>query len=69
MLHCHIENHNLEGMALIMKEGEYKEMNPPPPHFPQCGSFHLSEEDFRVNNMLLILHTEYLTKKFILMEN
>ena len=44
-LHCHIESHQLEGMALVINEVPSKQ-NPPPKGFPTCGDFGWSVEEF-----------------------
>ena len=44
-LHCHIEPHQLEGMALVINEVPSKQ-NPPPQGFPTCGDFDWSVEEF-----------------------
>ena len=44
-LHCHIEVHQLEGMAMIVHEaGRAK---PLPEEMPKCGDFEISVERFR----------------------
>ena len=44
-LHCHIEPHQLEGMALVINEAQ-TEQNPPPDGMHSCGSFNWSVEEF-----------------------
>ena len=44
-LHCHIESHQLEGMAVVINELE-SEQNTPPAGMPTCGSFEWSVEGF-----------------------
>ena len=46
-MHCHLEQHQIQGMALILQEGEDDYMNRPPDAFPTCGSFEWSEAEFR----------------------
>ncbi|XP_077977584.1 uncharacterized protein LOC144433148 [Glandiceps talaboti] len=46
-VHCHIEIHQVEGMAMILKEGNTEEMNPVPKGFKTCGNFKWSSEDFQ----------------------
>lgn len=46
IMHCHLELHQVEGMALLVKEGAQHEMNPAPPGFPTCGSFDWDADDF-----------------------
>ncbi|XP_064606396.1 uncharacterized protein LOC135471205 [Liolophura sinensis] len=41
-MHCHIEMHTLDGMALVLNESFY-EVPPPPPGFPKCGNFRISD--------------------------
>ncbi|XP_070533730.1 uncharacterized protein [Ptychodera flava] len=45
-VHCHIEMHQVEGMALMIKEGDESEMKPPPRNFRTCGRFTWSAEEF-----------------------
>ncbi|XP_019647142.1 PREDICTED: laccase-1-like [Branchiostoma belcheri] len=45
-VHCHIEIHQLEGMAMMLREGTEDQMNPPPPGFPTCGGFDWTAEEF-----------------------
>ena len=37
-MHCHIELHNLDGMAMSIVEAPDR-VPPPPEGFPSCGSF------------------------------
>jgi hypothetical protein len=37
-MHFHIEFHNKDGMALILKEGEQSDMPKPPADMKVCGS-------------------------------
>ena len=45
LLHCHIEPHQLGGMAVILRE--YGSHPPPPPEINRCGDFSWSVEDFK----------------------
>ena len=45
-LHCHIEVHQLEGMALIINEAQ-NQQNPPPNGMNQCGNFMWTVDDFK----------------------
>jgi hypothetical protein len=45
-LHCHIESHQLEGMALVINELE-SQQNSPPAGMPLCGNFSWSVENFK----------------------
>ncbi|XP_035662675.1 laccase-11-like isoform X2 [Branchiostoma floridae] len=45
-VHCHIEIHKVEGMAMMIREGTQGQMNPPPPGFPTCREFHWSSAEF-----------------------
>ena len=45
-MHCHIEPHQLEGMALVINEVE-KYQNPPPKGMATCKSFTWTVEDFK----------------------
>lgn len=44
-MHCHIEVHQLEGMALIINEAE-NQQNPPPDGMNVCGNFDWDVETF-----------------------
>ena len=44
-LHCHIESHQLEGMALVINEVESRH-NPPPWNLTTCGNFNWTLEKF-----------------------
>ena len=44
-MHCHIEPHQLEGMALVINEVESRQ-NPPPDGLPTCGNFQWTVEEF-----------------------
>ena len=46
-LHCHIESHQLEGMALVINELE-SQQNPPPAGMPTCGNFYWTVEEFNL---------------------
>ncbi|XP_077979461.1 uncharacterized protein LOC144434825 [Glandiceps talaboti] len=46
-VHCHIEDHQIQGMALMLKEGDVTEMMNPPKDFKTCGNFWWSETEFR----------------------
>ncbi|XP_016844683.1 laccase-2-like [Nasonia vitripennis] len=37
--HCHFEEHNNVGMALIFKVGEHADFAPEPKDFPKCGDY------------------------------
>ena len=43
--HCHIEPHQLEGMALVINEAQ-AEQNPPPDGMRSCGNFSWNIEEF-----------------------
>ena len=47
-LHCHIEVHQLEGMALILNEAYPKHMTQlkPPASMNKCGDFHMTVGDY-----------------------
>ena len=45
-LHCHIEVHQLEGMAVVINEAQGMH-NGPPPNMPQCSNFSWEPEEFR----------------------
>lgn len=45
-MHCHIEIHQIQGMAVLLKEGDHNDMPPTPTGFPTCGNFEFSEEEF-----------------------
>ena len=44
-LHCHVESHQLEGMAMIINEAQMQQ-NPPPEGIPRCGNFNWTVNDF-----------------------
>ena len=44
-LHCHIEPHQMEGMAMVVNIAQ-EQQPPPPPGLSTCGDFTLSLEDF-----------------------
>ncbi|XP_060062633.1 uncharacterized protein LOC132543181 [Ylistrum balloti] len=46
-MHCHIEMHQISGMAVLLQEGETSDMNPVPEGFPTCGDFNFSEDEFK----------------------
>jgi len=46
ILHCHIEVHQLEGMAVIVNEPDVG-LKQPPHGMPKCGDFEISVEKFR----------------------
>jgi hypothetical protein len=45
-MHCHIELHQIAGMAVLLQEGEISDMEPTPEGFPTCGSFKMTSEEF-----------------------
>ena len=45
-LHCHIESHQLEGMAVLIQEYNDTEYNPPPDGINDCTNFYWTFEDF-----------------------
>lgn len=45
-MHCHIEMHQIAGMAVLFQEGEDSDMTPTPKTFPTCGDFEFTEEEF-----------------------
>ena len=46
-MHCHMESHNANGMALVIQEGNVSDMNRLPTGFKTCGNFDWSEEEFQ----------------------
>ncbi|KAJ8298492.1 hypothetical protein KUTeg_025023 [Tegillarca granosa] len=52
IMHCHIEIHQVEGMALVFQEGEKSDMAPVPDKFHKCGDFNWTSNTFRkfINN-------------------
>ena len=44
-MHCHVENHAVEGMAVILNEAQSNQ-NPSPPHMRQCGNFEPTLAEF-----------------------
>ena len=45
-LHCHIEVHQLEGMGVIIDEGNDDDKTLPPSGMNQCGNFSITPEEF-----------------------
>ncbi|XP_069130310.1 uncharacterized protein [Argopecten irradians] len=45
-MHCHIEIHQVTGMALILQVGDVDEMPPTPKDFPTCGNYNFPQEEF-----------------------
>ena len=46
-LHCHIESHQLEGMAVLIQEYPDSEHNPPPDGINDCTNFYWTFEEFK----------------------
>ena len=46
-MHCHVEFHNEMGMALVLKEGDVRDMNAAPDSMQKCGDFEWTEEEFK----------------------
>ena len=44
-MHCHMEIDQIEGMAMIIQEGEQAEWPAYPDNFPKCGSFKYSSAE------------------------
>ena len=44
-MHCHVENHAVEGMAVILNEAQPNQ-NPSPPDMRQCGNFEPTLAEF-----------------------
>ena len=44
-LHCHIEVHQLEGMGVVIREGERSTHLRPPSDFPACGGYSWADEE------------------------
>ena len=44
MLHCHMEDHQVDGMAMVFQEGEVSEMPNLPDNFKKCGNIPYSWE-------------------------
>ena len=45
-MHCHIEYHALNGMALVVQSGETRQMWPAPPRMARCGDFSLRDDEY-----------------------
>jgi len=45
LLHCHAMFHNEEGMTLVVDEAT-EDLRPPPPGFPKCNSFDMTDDEF-----------------------
>ena len=50
LLHCHMNHHILNGMAVLLDEG-VGYYPPPPDHFPTCHSFDMTKEQFSTYKM------------------
>ena len=46
LMHCHIEYHALNGMALVVESGETQQMWPAPPWMARCGDFNLRDNEY-----------------------
>lgn len=46
-LHCHMDAHLMEGMALIIKEGKRTLHPKPPKGFPSCGDVTWTIDEFQ----------------------
>ena len=44
-MHCHVENHAVEGMAVVLNEGQ-PHQNPSPKEMRQCGNFEPTLQEF-----------------------
>ncbi|XP_064643110.1 uncharacterized protein LOC135497272 isoform X2 [Lineus longissimus] len=44
LMHCHTENHNLDGMSMLVREAADR-IPKPPKNFPTCRSFSYDEDD------------------------
>jgi hypothetical protein len=42
IMHCHIELHSSDGMAMLLNES-FPNLPKKPPHFPTCGNFELAD--------------------------
>ncbi len=62
-MHCHLELHQVEGMALLIREGHQTEMVEPPKGFPKCGNFHWNSQEFwdKINNPHMTSQTDVTT--------
>ena len=40
--HCHTDTHLFQGMALLIKVGDYSDLPPVPKDFPRCGGMGFS---------------------------
>uniref|UniRef100_A0A914CIJ1 Plastocyanin-like domain-containing protein n=1 Tax=Acrobeloides nanus TaxID=290746 RepID=A0A914CIJ1_9BILA len=46
--HCHLQNHDMAGMAFVLKIGNHSQMSAPPPTFPKdCGIFEAPPLNFQ----------------------
>ena len=41
LLHCHLDNHHVIGMAVIIQVGDITEMQKKPEDFPRCGNWRM----------------------------
>ena len=51
-MHCHVEFHNEEGMAMVLQAGDVNQMNAAPNQIHSCGDVMVPEAEFleRVQN-------------------
>ena len=45
-MHCHVEFHNEEGMAMVLQAGDVEEMNAAPKEIHSCGDVMVPEATF-----------------------
>ena len=56
-MHCHVEFHNEEGMAMVLQAGYVEEMNAAPKEIHSCGDVMVPEATFLdIYNTLSALH-------------
>ena len=46
-MHCHMEYHNHDGMAVVFRAGTVDDMPPLPAQIPRCASFDFSATEFQ----------------------
>ena len=63
-LHCHIETHQLEGMAAVVNEVETRQ-NPPPSGMTSCRSFTWDVEDFNEKKRWVYSNAQRLTSQSV----
>ena len=64
-LHCHIESHQLEGMALVINELQY-DQNPPPGGMSTCGNFNWTVKEFYYKDNFNFVNVNHSNRKIVI---